>query len=95
MGNNNKKPLSRIPKSSPDINVEMLSKAVIGGGCFWCTETIFLRLRGVHKVESGYAGGHVKNPTYKQICEGNTGHAEVIRVFYDAQVISYKSKFVN
>ncbi len=73
----------------------MLSKAIVGGGCFWCTETIFLRLRGVHKVESGYAGGHVKDPTYKQICEGNTGHAEVIRVFYDPQVISYKSKFTK
>ena len=53
----------------------MLSKAIVGGGCFWCTEAIFQRLKGVQKVESGYAGGHVKNPTYKQICTGSTGHA--------------------
>lgn len=55
---------------------------VLGGGCFWCTEAAFLRLKGVEKVTSGYAGGHVKNPTYEQVCSGTTGHAEVIRVEY-------------
>ena len=71
MGNNNKKTITR----NPNINLDMLSKAIVGGGCFWCTEAVFQRLKGVHKVESGYAGGHVINPTYKQICTGSTGHA--------------------
>jgi peptide-methionine (S)-S-oxide reductase len=71
MGNNNKK---QIPQLN-SIDTSMLSKAIFGGGCFWCTETLFIRLRGVQKVESGYAGGHVLNPTYKQVCEGTTGHA--------------------
>jgi peptide methionine sulfoxide reductase MsrA len=53
----------------------MLSKAIFGGGCFWCTEAVFQRLSGVHKVESGYTGGLIKNPTYEQICSGKTGHA--------------------
>jgi peptide-methionine (S)-S-oxide reductase len=56
---------------------------VVGGGCFWCTEAIFQRLDGVLKVESGYSGGHVKNPTYEQVCEKTTGHAEVIKIQYD------------
>lgn len=64
MGNNNK--TQKTPQNP--IDTSMLSKAIFGGGCFWCTETIFLRLKGVQKVESGYAGGHVKNPTYKQVC---------------------------
>ena len=68
MGNNNKKPVSRNPKSTINVNLDMLSKAIVGGGCFWCTEAVFQRLRGVQKVESGYVGGHVKNPTYKQVC---------------------------
>ena len=57
--------------------------AVLGGGCFWCTEAVFLRLRGVSKVTSGYTGGTVPNPTYEQICTGRTGHAEVVRVEFD------------
>jgi peptide methionine sulfoxide reductase MsrA len=71
MGNNNKK--TKVPDQKLDLN--MLSKAIVGGGCFWCTEAIFQRLIGVQKVESGYAGGHIKNPTYSQICTGKTGHA--------------------
>jgi peptide-methionine (S)-S-oxide reductase len=55
----------------------------LGGGCFWCTEAIFDRVRGVLDVESGYANGHVLNPTYEQVCEGDTGHAEVLKVIYD------------
>jgi peptide-methionine (S)-S-oxide reductase len=63
--------------------------AVIGGGCFWCTEAVFLELEGVSAVQSGYAGGSVVNPTYEQVCTGRTGHAEVIRITYDPAVISY------
>ncbi|WP_212005783.1 peptide-methionine (S)-S-oxide reductase MsrA [Chitinophaga sp. HK235] len=67
-----------------------VEKATFGGGCFWCTEAQFQYLDGVIKVESGYAGGHVANPTYEQVCEGNTGHAEVIQVTYDPAKISYE-----
>jgi methionine-S-sulfoxide reductase len=63
----------------------------IGGGCFWCVEAVFQRIDGVLKVESGYAGGHVPNPTYEQVCSGTTGHAEVVQVTYDPQKISYKT----
>ena len=63
--------------------------AVVGGGCFWCTEAVFLELEGVLDVKSGYAGGTTVNPTYEQICTGRTGHAEVIRISYDPAVISY------
>jgi peptide-methionine (S)-S-oxide reductase len=62
--------------------------AVVGGGCFWCTEAVFLELEGVLDVKSGYAGGTTVNPTYEQICTGRTGHAEVIRISYDPAVIS-------
>lgn len=64
--------------------------ATLGGGCFWCTEAVFLRLRGVSKVTSGYTGGTVKNPTYEQICTGRTGHAEVVQVEFDPQQISFE-----
>jgi peptide-methionine (S)-S-oxide reductase len=63
--------------------------ATFGNGCFWCTEAIFQRLNGVSKVVSGYAGGKVKNPTYKEVCSGLTGHAEVIQLTYDPTVITY------
>jgi peptide-methionine (S)-S-oxide reductase len=65
-------------------------KATFGMGCFWCTEAIFQQLKGVKKVESGYSGGKVANPTYEDVCTGKTGHAEVIQVTYDPAVISYK-----
>src|SRR5205085_7290284 len=64
--------------------------ATLGGGCFWCLEAVFERLRGVEKVESGYAGGTVPDPTYRQVCNGNTGHAEVVQVTFDPAVISYR-----
>ena len=67
-----------------------MKTAVFGGGCFWCTEAIFQMLKGVSKVESGYAGGEMDNPTYIQVSAGNTGHAEVIRVTYDPAVITYE-----
>ena len=66
-----------------------LQTAIFGGGCFWCVEAVYDRLEGVTAVESGYAGGHVENPTYKQVCNGNTGHAEVVRVTYDPAKVSY------
>jgi peptide-methionine (S)-S-oxide reductase len=69
---------------------EGLETATLGGGCFWCTEAVFLELKGVEKVESGYAGGTLPNPTYEQVCDGDTGHAEVIRVTFDPNVISYR-----
>ena len=64
--------------------------AVFGGGCFWCTEAVFQMLKGVSKVESGYAGGAVEDPSYEQVSAGNTGHAEVIRVTYDPAIITYE-----
>ncbi|MBV6499616.1 MAG: Peptide methionine sulfoxide reductase MsrA [Prosthecobacter sp.] len=64
--------------------------AVIGGGCFWCVEAQYKMLKGVQKVVSGYAGGTVDNPTYKQVCNGDTGHAEVIRIDYDPDIITFK-----
>jgi peptide-methionine (S)-S-oxide reductase len=64
--------------------------ATLAGGCFWCTEAIFLRLDGVESVVSGYSGGHVERPTYEQVCTGRTGHAEAIQIRYDPQVISYE-----
>jgi peptide-methionine (S)-S-oxide reductase len=64
--------------------------ATLAGGCFWCLDAVFRMLRGVTKVESGYAGGHVDRPTYKQVCSGTTGHAEVTRVTFDPSVISYR-----
>lgn len=63
--------------------------ATLGGGCFWCLEAVFDELRGVQSVESGYAGGHVVNPTYREVCNGTTGHAEVIQVTFDPSEISF------
>ncbi len=64
--------------------------ATLGGGCFWCTEAVFSDLKGVVKVESGYSGGTVANPSYEQVCTGRTGHAEVAQITFDPEVISYK-----
>jgi peptide-methionine (S)-S-oxide reductase len=64
--------------------------ASLAGGCFWCLEAVYLELKGVHGVQSGYAGGKRPNPTYEQVCSGATGHAEVVRVEYDPEVVSYK-----
>jgi len=63
----------------------------LGGGCFWCTEAVFEQLKGVEKVESGYSGGTVANPSYEQVCTGNTGHAEVSQITFDPKVISLKT----
>lgn len=67
-----------------------METATFGGGCFWCVEAVIQRLNGVEKVVSGYAGGATKNPTYKEVCTGATGHAEVIQVTFDPAVISYE-----
>lgn len=66
-----------------------METATFGAGCFWCVEAVFLNLKGVKSVVSGYSGGHIKNPSYKEVCNGNTGHAEVIQITYDPQVISF------
>lgn len=67
-----------------------LITATFAGGCFWCLEAVYDQVKGVHSVESGYAGGHVDNPTYRDVCNGNTGHAEVVQVHYDGNVVSYQ-----
>ena len=66
-----------------------IKEITFGNGCFWCTEAIFETLKGVKKVTSGYMGGHTKNPTYKEVCSGSTGHAEVIHLEYDADELSF------
>jgi len=64
--------------------------ATLAGGCFWCLEAVYDELKGVESVESGYSGGHVQSPSYAQVCEGDTGHAEVVQVTFDPQVLSYE-----
>jgi peptide-methionine (S)-S-oxide reductase len=66
-----------------------MQQALLGGGCFWCVEAVFLQLKGVDKVVSGYAGGIVQNPNYEQVCQGNTQHAEVVLIDFDEQQISF------
>jgi peptide-methionine (S)-S-oxide reductase len=68
----------------------MTKRATLGGGCFWCLEAAFQELAGVGRVESGYAGGHVENPSYQQVCAGTTGHAEVVQVEYDDERLGYR-----
>ena len=72
----------------------MAEVAILGGGCFWCTEAVYLEVKGVTKVESGYTGGAQPNPTYEQVCTGETGHAEVVRLEYDPAQISYRDLMV-
>lgn len=67
-----------------------VATAYLGGGCFWCTEAVFLGLKGVLAVESAYAGGQVSNPSYEQICDGDTGHAEIVKVDFDSAQISFR-----
>lgn len=66
-----------------------MKKAILAGGCFWCTESIFSELEGVEAVTSGYIGGNLENPTYEQVCEGKTGHAEAVEIVFDPNKISY------
>ena len=84
---------SKSTKQTTTMSSHDLSKystAVFGAGCFWCVETQFQLLEGVDTVISGYAGGHVENPTYKEVCTGTTGHAEVCKIYYDSSKISYE-----
>ena len=67
-----------------------METSILGGGCFWCTEAVFERVEGIKDVISGYAGGEILNPTYKQICTGTTGHAEVIKIIYDPDIVTYE-----
>jgi len=69
---------------------QLIQTATLGGGCFWCTEAVFLEVAGVLAVEPGYAGGQTREPTYEQICEGNTGHAEVVKIEFEASRITFK-----
>lgn len=71
-------------------SMENLEQTTLGAGCFWCIEAVFQELKGVKKVESGYTGGSIKNPSYKEVCTGRTGHAEVAQVTYNPEVISFK-----
>ncbi len=71
-------------------NNNNLKEATFGGGCFWCTEAVFQRIEGVEEVISGYSGGDIKNPSYREVCTGRTGHAEVIRVLYDPEKVKYE-----
>ncbi|MCY7409737.1 MAG: peptide-methionine (S)-S-oxide reductase MsrA [Chitinophagales bacterium] len=79
--NNEKTANASIPK---------IETATFGAGCFWCVEAIFQQLKGVVKVESGYSGGKTKNPAYREICSGTTGHAEVIQITFDSSIISFE-----
>lgn len=72
------------------IKMDNIEIANFGAGCFWCVEAVFLQANGVEKVESGYMGGQTKNPTYKEVCTGNSGHAEIIQVSYDSKKISFE-----
>ena len=69
--------------------INKMNEAYFAGGCFWCTESVFQNVKGVQKVVSGYAGGNIKNPTYREICSGLTGHAELVKITFDSEVISY------
>ena len=89
-GNKETNAQSEIKKDKGEImDTTGMQVATFGSGCFWCTEAIFERVNGVVKVESGYAGGTVKNPTYEEVCSGTTGHAEVTQITYDPKVITY------
>lgn len=77
--------------SSSNLNTTKMDTITFGAGCFWCVEAVYQRLKGVHSVTSGYMGGKLKNPTYREVCSGLTGHAEVCQITYDPQVISFQT----
>lgn len=82
------KNMGDLPKTTVDVP-EGFEITTLGGGCFWCTEAIYQDLKGVKSVKSGYSGGHIENPTYRQVTSGTTGHAEVIQVLFDPSEISF------
>lgn len=88
-GSSDKSTLTPQPVKSKPMNTSTTDTIYFGAGCFWCVEAVFQRLKGVESVVSGYTGGHVKNPTYKEVCSGLTGHAEVCRVVYHPDVIDF------
>ena len=77
-------------RTTPAITVSDQQRATLGGGCFWCLEAVYEEVDGISEVVSGYAGGHVPSPTYRQVCNGTTGHAEVVQLTYDPSVIGYR-----
>ncbi len=79
----------RSTPKQPKMNMENLKQVTFGGGCFWCVESCFNMLEGVHSAISGYSGGAKPNPTYEEVCTGETGHAEVVQITYDPSIISY------
>jgi peptide-methionine (S)-S-oxide reductase len=80
------------PRGMPyTVSMRTFETATIAGGCFWCTEALFKRLKGVESVEPGYAGGHVEYPSYEDVCSGNTGHAEAIQIKFDPTVLPYRT----
>ena len=81
---------SKVLSKTIEMQTEGLSTTTFGAGCFWCIEAVFQDLKGVQKVVSGYMGGQVKNPTYREICAGTTGHAEVLQIHFDPEVISFE-----
>lgn len=85
--------MTQLPITAPTVPSGR-ELATLAGGCFWCTDAIFRDLKGVDKVESGYAGGHVPNPSYSQVCDGTTGHAEGIEITFDPKVISFHDLLV-
>ena len=82
-------PEDMVPAELPTDLPEPTEEATFGAGCFWCTETCYLHIDGVHHVLSGYANGHLENPSYYDVCEGTTGHAEVARIYYNPNIITY------
>lgn len=87
----NKKEVILNSKQMNTTNENNIEKATFGAGCFWCIEAAYDQLKGVSMVQSGYAGGDVSNPTYKEVCTGNTGHAEVVQISFDPKIISYET----
>lgn len=83
-------PLKGQSQDLSNPKISKMEKATLAGGCFWCTESIFSELEGVKSVTSGYTGGHLENPTYEQVCQGTTGHAEAVEIVFDENEISYK-----
>lgn len=79
----------KMNNTSPATQQHKTEVATFAAGCFWCVEAQYQQLKGVEKVESGYIGGHIENPTYKQVCTGETGHAEACNIYYDPTIISY------
>ena len=81
---------SNTPSVTATDSTTTFKTIIIGGGCFWCTEAVYQDLKGIEKVESGYCGGSMKNPSYKDVCTGTTGHAEVIKLTYNPKIITFK-----